>query len=56
MVNFQDFTVTCNECGSKASIEVLKAEHDGDAVVIATCEKCQYIEGIQTEMDDIEED
>lgn len=33
MVNFQDFTVTCNECGSKASIE-----------------------GIQTEMDDIEED
>lgn len=49
MIQFDNFTVTCDECGEICSVGVVDI-FDGDAVIVAQCDNCNNIERIQTEI------
>lgn len=49
MIQFDNFTILCDECGRQCSIGV-EDTFDGDAVLKVECNNCDNIERIQTEI------
>lgn len=46
---WDNFNITCKECGKEATIEVLDV-FDGDASIQIKCEDCQIVESKQLEI------
>lgn len=52
MIQFDRFTILCDECKGQCSIGV-EETFDGDAVLVVKCNECDNIEEMQTEIGNV---